>query len=102
MKYVSGELQVGAYHKRADELAGQISVLSAKELEATAELSGLEDEYRRMEDDMKQVIRYSRLEELTQKAVDAFIKRIYVYKDKRVEIEWIFRGWPSRTFHTDV
>ena len=40
---------------------------------------------------MKQVIRYSHLEVLTQEVVDVFIKKIYVYKDKRVDIEWNFR-----------
>ena len=40
---------------------------------------------------MKQVIRYSHLEILTQEVVDIFIKKIYVYKDKRVEIVWNFR-----------
>ena len=51
----------------------------------------LREEYRRAEEDMKQVIRYSHLEALTQEVVDIFIKKIYVYKDKRVEIVWNFR-----------
>lgn len=91
-RYASGELSGGAYGKRADELAEQISALSEKELETAAELSSLEDKYSKVEDDMKQIIRYSHLEELTQKAVDVFVKKIYVYKDKRVEIEWNFRS----------
>lgn len=40
---------------------------------------------------MKQIIRYSHIEELTQEVVDTFIKKVYAYKDKRVEIEWNFR-----------
>ena len=40
---------------------------------------------------MKQVIRYSHLEVLTQEVVDIFIKKIYVFRDKRVEIVWNFR-----------
>ena len=39
---------------------------------------------------MKQIIRYSHIEELTQEVVDAFIRRVYAYKDKRIEIEWNF------------
>ena len=39
---------------------------------------------------MKQIIRYSHIEELTQEVVDTFIRRVYAYKDKRVEIEWNF------------
>ncbi len=55
------------------------------------ELEQLREEYRRAEEDMKQIIRYSHLEMLTQEVVDIFIKKIHVYKDKRVEIMWNFR-----------
>ena len=55
------------------------------------ELLKLEAEYEKLEEDMKQVIRYSHMEKLTQELVDVFIKKIYVYRDKRVEIEWNFR-----------
>ncbi len=37
---------------------------------------------------MRQVIRFSHIESITQEQVDTFIRKIYVYKDKRVEIEW--------------
>ena len=39
---------------------------------------------------MKQVIRNSHLEKLTQEVVDTFLRKIYVYNGKRVEIEWNF------------
>ena len=39
---------------------------------------------------MKQIIRYSHIEELTQEVVDTFIRKVYAYKDKRIEIEWNF------------
>ena len=54
------------------------------------EISTLKDEWERLQADMKQIIRYSHMEELTQELVDTFIKKIRVYKDKRVEIEWNF------------
>lgn len=41
---------------------------------------------------MKQIIRYSHIEVLTQEIVDVFIKKICAYKGKRVEIEWNFCG----------
>ena len=41
--------------------------------------------------DKKLVICYSYMEKLTQKLVDIFIIKIYVYKDKKVEFEWNFR-----------
>lgn len=89
-RYASGELSRESYRENADRLAGRISDLSVKESEASNELLRLEEEYQKVEEDMKQIIRYSHLEELTQEVVDAFIKKIYVYKDKRVEIEWNF------------
>ena len=55
------------------------------------ELLKLEAENEGMEEDMRQVIRYSHMEKLTQELVDVFTKKIYVYRDKRVEIEWNFR-----------
>ena len=79
------------YRRRADELEEQISSLSVQMHDRQEELYRMEEEYERLEADMKQVIRYSHIEELTQGLVDTFIKRIYVYKDKRVEIEWNFR-----------
>ena len=60
------------------------------EEEATQKLVRLEDEYQKIEEDMKQIIRYSHIAELTQEVVDTFIRRVYAYKDKRVEIEWNF------------
>ena len=44
----------------------------------------------REKQDRKQIIRHSHLKALTQEVVDAFIRRVTVYKDKRVEIEWDF------------
>lgn len=41
-------------------------------------------------DDLKQVLRYSQVSELTQEVVDAFISKIKVYRNKAVEIEWAF------------
>ena len=64
--------------------------LSGKIQEADRERSRIEEEADRDKQDMKQIIRYSHLETLTQEVVDAFIRRVTVYKDKRVEIEWDF------------
>ena len=69
----------------------KLSSLSVLEEEAIEKLSRLENESQKAEEDMKQIIRYSHIEELTQEVVDTFIKKVYAYKDKRVEIEWNFR-----------
>ena len=72
------------------ELTERISSLSVLEEEAIEKLTRLEDEYQKAEEDMKQIIRYSHIEKLTQEVIDTFIRRVYAYKDKRVEIEWNF------------
>ena len=67
-----------------------MSSLSVKEDGAAEKLERLEREYQKAEEDMKQVIRYAHLEKLTQEVVDTFIRKVIVYKGKRVEIEWDF------------
>ena len=49
--------------------------------------SRIEEEHQRPKQDMKQIIHLARMEELIQEAVDAFIKKVTVYQNKRVEIE---------------
>ena len=90
-KYAFGGLIREEYQKRSKELSEKNSFLSSEKAEVVLKLEKLESEYRKTEEDMKQIIRYSHIEELTQEIVDIFIKKIYVYKDKRVEIEWNFR-----------
>lgn len=68
-----------------------IARLEKKITECRVREKQLQEECCRTEGDMKQIIRYSHLEVLTQEVVDTFIKKIYVFKDKRVGIEWNFR-----------
>ncbi len=89
-KYALAKLPVAEYQRKATELTERLSSLSVLEKEAIEKLDRLEEEYQKAEEDMKQIIRYSHIEELTQDVVDTFIKRVYAYKDKRVEIEWNF------------
>ena len=78
------------YRNRVDQLAARMVELSGKIQEAEAEHSRMEEAADRDKQDMKQIIRYSHLETLTQEVVDVFIWKVTVYKDKRVEIEWSF------------
>ncbi len=89
--YALGTAQAASYRRKADGIKEQVALLAAEEETYGKELERLREECRRTEEDMKQVIRYSHLEALTQEVVDIFIKKIYVYKDKRVEIVWNFR-----------
>lgn len=86
LKAISSE----EYQKRSNELTERLSSLSVKESDTAGKLSVLESEYQKAEADMKQIIRYSHIEELTQEVVDTFIRKVYAYKDKRIEIEWNF------------
>lgn len=90
-EYASGKITPEEYRARADELDRQTGLLSGQLRERQEKLFVLEEEQEKLEADMKQIIRYSHMEELTQELVDTFIERIYVYKDKRVEIKWKFR-----------
>lgn len=89
-KYALGELVKEEYQKRANELTEQIALLSVKMEETASKRAVMESEYQEAEEDMKQIIRHSHIEELTQEVVDTFIRKVYAYKDKRVEIEWNF------------
>lgn len=88
--YALAKLPAAEYQRKAMELTERLSSLSVSEGEAVKKLDRLEEEYQNAEEDMKQVIRYSHIEKLTQEVADAFIRRVYVYKGKRVEIEWNF------------
>lgn len=90
-KYATGSMTPEEYRRRAAKLDQQIERLSGQMNEHQEKFFALEEELERIEADMKQIIRYSHMEELTQELVDTFIERIYVYKDKRVEIRWKFR-----------
>lgn len=89
--YAEGKIRANEYREKADSMKEKIFLLADEEKRAGEELAKVHEEYDRLAEDMKTIIRYSRLETLTQEAADAFIKKIYVYKDKRIEIEWSFR-----------
>ncbi len=90
-EYTSGTLPATAYRRKADELTEQMKFLSADRKREAKRLACLEEEFQKTEEDMKQIIRYSHIEELNQEVVDIFLKKVYAYKDKRIEIEWNFR-----------
>lgn len=89
-RYAVGQMDAQEYRSRVDELTSQMVELSIKIQEVETEHSRIEVEASTDKQNMKQIIRYSHLETLTQEVVDVFIQRVTVYKDKRVEIEWGF------------
>ena len=95
--YAFGSVQAISYRQRADNIKEQISLLSAEEERYGAELEQFKGEYRGTEEDMIKTVRASCLKTLTREVADAFIKKIYVYKGKRIEIEWNFREDDRKT-----
>ncbi len=89
-KYALSGLTKEDYRNDSNELSEQISLLSVKIEETTRKLTVMEAEYQKAEEDMKQIIRYSHIEKLTQNVVDVFIKKVQVYRNKKIEIEWCF------------
>ena len=92
--YAVGQMDALEYRSNADRLAEQMGRLSDR-------MEEVETERRRIKEgngpegeehfhDMKQIIRCSHLEELTQEAVDVFIRKVTAYKGRKVEIEWNF------------
>lgn len=69
-------------------IALQMQELSCKIEETELAFGRLTEEYNQPKQDMKEIIRFSQMEKLTQEAVDVFIKKVIIYRDKRVEIEW--------------
>lgn len=88
--YADGGMASEEYRKEADRMDQQTVLLDQQIHDGEEELLKLEVENEGLEEDMRQVIRYFHMEKLTQELVDIFIKKIYVYRDKRGEIEWNF------------
>ena len=89
-EYATGSITPEEYQGKMDKLDHQMELLSGQLREWQEKCLELEDEQEKLDTDMRQIIRYTHIEELTQDLVDTFIERIYVYKDKRVEIKWKF------------
>ena len=89
-RYAFGQMDAQEYRSKVDQLTCQMDKLSSRIQDVEAEHGRIENEVGRDKQDMKQIIRYSHLEILTQEVVDVFIRKVMVYKDKRVEIEWNF------------
>lgn len=86
--YAIKQMEAADYRSRADEITLQMKEIKCNIENTELELARLTEEYQRPKQDMKDIIRFSEMKELTQEMVDVFIKKVTVYKGKRVEIEW--------------
>lgn len=80
-KYASGEITQDEYRRAADETEDKKSALSEQIRACQEKLGHLKEDQERLGEDMRQIIRCSHMETLTQELADIFIKKIYVYKD---------------------
>lgn len=94
--YTVKQIGAGEYRSRADGIALQMQELSCKIEETELAFGRFMEEYNRPKQDIKEMIRFSQLEKLTQEAVDVFIKKVIIYRDKRVEIEWNYAFTPTK------
>lgn len=90
-RYVRGEMEVEEYRQETDQWKDTLAAIAMEQEKLQMELFSLEEGEQACEKDRKQLLWYAQLNQLTQETVDCFIKRIYVYRDKRVEIEWDFK-----------
>ena len=89
-QYATGQISAEEYRRDADLMDKQMQELKKRQGEAEEKYEWAEERGRRNQDVMKQIIRFSHLEDLTPEAVEAFIKKVMLHGDKRVEIEWNF------------
>ncbi len=90
ISYAAGEMKVQEYRDKSDGLETELKEIVCQIEETAAKYNSMEEELHKDKQEMKQIIRFSRLEEFSQEVADAFIKKVVVYGDKRVEIEWEF------------
>lgn len=90
IKYAQGEISEDVYQKRNRKLTEEIACLFIKESKIAEKYEKLKIEYEEEKEDMKTIIRYLHIDELTIGIVSIFIKKVYIYNKKRIEIEWNF------------
>lgn len=88
--YALRQLEVSEYQSKAAELDCQMRELKKRVEEIKSECSRIEDEAERLRQGIKERGALLYAEKLTPELVDTFVKKITVYKNKCVEIEWNF------------
>lgn len=89
-KYALGDISEKTYRKETEEFTERIIFLSAKEEKTEKEIIRWKEECQKIEEDMEILFQYLHIEGLTQDVVDTFVKKVYVYQRKKVEIVWNF------------
>lgn len=90
-KYADGNITIEEYREKADRLTEHTEFLSVQ-------IISMQEEYQKNYDNIKRLLQEFHIEKLTKETVNVFISKIYVYNDKRVEIEWNFSDGYKETF----
>jgi hypothetical protein len=98
--YVDGAMDEEEYRKEKARINEAVAECAAQISRYRQDLEASERVYTDNADDLKNVLRHSGIERLTQEVVDDFIKKIRVYRNKTVEIEWVFD--PGNTFESEA
>ncbi len=83
------------YKNTSESLKRQLENLLSNRRRIQQNLKKIEDECNKLRNSINENKNYFYIEQLTQDAADIFIKRIYAYKGKRIEIEWNFAAITS-------
>lgn len=92
MDYVKGDISAEIFKQESKLIDKMCSDLSVKIENINDKIGELMGEYHRDYKDMKEMLRYSGIQKLTQEVADLFIDKIYLYDGKRVEVKWSFNG----------
>lgn len=89
-QYALGKIAKEMYQAEANVLAEKITQSLVNVKKTTSGLEKLEREYQENEEAKNQINAGVQIQKLTQEVTDTFIKRVFVHKNKRLEIEWNF------------
>lgn len=90
ISYAAGKTGVQEYRDKAGYLEEKLREVVCQIEAAEAKYNRMEEELQKDKQEMKQIVRFAHLEELTQEVADVFIEKVVVYGNRRVEIKWNF------------
>lgn len=88
--YTKEKISVVEYKKAKECIERGINKCDTSICQYQEDLSVTEGVYFDNNKDLRQIIKYSKIDMLTQDVVDSFVNKIIVYKNKSIEIEWAF------------
>lgn len=78
------------YKEKSAYLSEKIAYLHLMVKSTSQKTTQIKKEQLKLNSSAEQIVYYTGIEKMTQEIADIFIKKIYVYKDKSIEIEWSY------------